>query len=399
MSDRIPDYLPKTRHGLPDMRYRAANDWVSSVVSECTTSTIPHWVPRKKDGSVNEKTAIGKRFATVPQGEMYALPSEPASNNPELHYSEDVSAQEVRYRIPECVPKRRHGLPDMRCSAAKHWVTWVASECTISTIPHWVPRKRDGSVNEETAIGEIFAKTLRGKKSVPPSETTPVPPSQPTPGPEPTCVMISPVRSLYVLNVYGMTKSGAVEQLAGDLRSYAAHIAIFTETNLKQNHDNDFVRIIGYNVYRRDRIGRRGGGVAVYVRSTMQSSSWTPSVADNRNFELQWVRIGAHFFVAALYHPPKPIYDKKKLLDYIGRCVKEIRNNYPHANIVIAGDFNQLPNGILTRNGLIQINDKPTRGDNILDRIYVSNQDLYHTVDVVKPSVSSDHMAVVAYTK
>ena len=65
------------------------------------------------------------------------------------------------------------------------------------------------------------------------------------------------------------------------------------------------VGIDGYRIYRWDWIGWRGGGVALYVRSTLQSSVWTYS-ADDRQHELQWVRVG-DVYVAAFYHPPRPI--------------------------------------------------------------------------------------------
>jgi len=41
--------------------------------------------------------------------------------------------------------------------------------------------------------------------------------------------------------------------------------------------------------------------------------------------------------------------------------------------------------------------NQPTRGTNILDRIYVSGLD-YESVQVVTSSMKSDHRAVIAYT-
>ena len=51
------------------------------------------------------------------------------------------------------------------------------------------------------------------------------------------------------------------------------------------------------------------------------------------------------------------------------RCLHE----FPVASIVLAGDFNQLADGDVTeKTGLLQIVRHPTRGPNILDRIYTS---------------------------
>ena len=89
-------------------------------------------------------------------------------------------------------------------------------------------------------------------------------------------------------------------------------------------------------------------------------------------YELQWVRVG-NTFVGALYHPPKPLYQPIELLDYIEACVVELSRDFPAANIVLAGDLNQLSDEeLVERTGLQQIVHQPTRGANILDRVYAS---------------------------
>ena len=135
--------------------------------------------------------------------------------------------------------------------------------------------------------------------------------------------------------------------------------------------------------------------MAVYVRTTLQSVEWIHS-ADNTTYEIQWIRID-NLFVAAIYHPPRPIYQTDLLLQYIEECLDEINNSYFAAQIVIAGDVNQLPEqDFLERTGLTQIVQQPTRGPNILDRIFTSGP-LYDKVRVVQSACKSDHKAVVAY--
>ena len=80
--------------------------------------------------------------------------------------------------------------------------------------------------------------------------------------------------SIYVLNAAALSKPGAVQHLAADIQSYGVSVAIITETHYKANHTNGMVDIDGFTVHRRDRIGRRGGGVAVYVASSLRSSRW-----------------------------------------------------------------------------------------------------------------------------
>jgi len=133
------------------------------------------------------------------------------------------------------------------------------------------------------------------------------------------------------------------------------------------------------------------------VRSTTQSARWAPSV-DNSAFELLWVHIDSRVFVAAFYHPPKPVYSQVEVMNYIELCAEEINRDFPFADIVLAGDFNQLlDQEIIARTGLTQLVHQPTRGTSVLDRVYVSNQQLYPIIRVVSSIVRSDHKAVVAY--
>lgn len=153
--------------------------------------------------------------------------------------------------------------------------------------------------------------------------------------------------------------------------------------------------IPGYVLFRRDRQRRRGGGVAIYARNTLQvqPSVWTYS-ADDRKYELLWKRVG-DTFVGALYHPPRPQYSSKLLLTFIEQSINELTAEYPAALIILAGDFNQLTdNEIIERTGLTLIH-QPIRGTSKLDQIYVS-EPLYCTVRVVTSVVRSDHLAVVA---
>ena len=71
---------------------------------------------------------------------------------------------------------------------------------------------------------------------------------------------------------------------------------------------------------------------------------------------------------------------------------------YPNATVVLAGDFNGLDDAELsTRSMLTTIVNQPTRGINVLDKIYV-NDTSYDARKVVTPTVRSDHKAVIAYT-
>ena len=137
--------------------------------------------------------------------------------------------------------------------------------------------------------------------------------------------------------------------------------------------------------------------MSLYVHTDLQASIWLPSSADSRTFELLWVRVGSSLFVAALYHPPRPVYSTADVLSYVENCVAELTHDYPLADIILTGDLNQLrDDDIVERTGFTQIVRQPTRSASLLDRVFVSNPQLYSTVRVVSSLVKSDHNAVLA---
>jgi len=104
--------------------------------------------------------------------------------------------------------------------------------------------------------------------------------------------------------------------------------------------------------------------------------------------------------VGALYHPPKPLYQPEALLNQLELNLEEIGLECPAATVVLCGDFNQLSDEIMCeRTGLLFLVKQPTRGQRILDRIYMYvSSPIYTVVRIVTSTVRSNHNAVVAYT-
>ena len=70
------------------------------------------------------------------------------------------------------------------------------------------------------------------------------------------------------------------------------------------------------------------------------------------------MRVDDRAFVAALYNPPRPTYHPEVLLEHIEACVADITHDYLLADIVLAGDLNQLSDrDVIERTGLTQIYD------------------------------------------
>jgi len=65
-----------------------------------------------------------------------------------------------------------------------------------------------------------------------------------------------------------------MHHLAAELSSNNIDVAVITETHFKRKHSNSIVSMPDYTVFQRDRTGRRGSSVAVYVRSALQSTVW-----------------------------------------------------------------------------------------------------------------------------
>ena len=124
--------------------------------------------------------------------------------------------------------------------------------------------------------------------------------------------------------------------------------------------------------------------LALYVRSSLPLSAWTFS-GDDRTFELLCSCVNGTF-IGSLYHPPRPAYTVQSLLNYIEQCVVELNRDYPSSNIVLAGEFNLLPESALVdRTGFDQLVQQPTRGVNTLDLVFVSRPmyDVTRVVDSV----------------
>jgi len=174
-------------------------------------------------------------------------------------------------------------------------------------------------------------------------------------------------------------------------------VAVITETHLKRKHALGTETINGYELFRRDREGRRGGGVAIYVSTKLISSRCDIS-DQNSNFELLWIKITTvigTIIIGGVYHPPKPMYSTDTFLDYLENCVDKLHDQC--TLLILAGDFNSLDSSDITsRTGLGNIVKLPTRGPSHLDYIFTS-YDCYDNIKVIKPLVNTDHSAVVAY--
>ena len=105
----------------------------------------------------------------------------------------------------------------------------------------------------------------------------------------------------------------------------------------------------------------------------------------------------SHDVIGAVYHPPAA--DDRAMASHILECLDTVARDYPHAGVVLLGDFNQLRDSALLSYPLRQVVKSATRGSAVLDKFYTSLKDWYE-VPVVLPNIgSSDHNSVVIKPK
>jgi endonuclease/exonuclease/phosphatase (EEP) superfamily protein YafD len=161
-----------------------------------------------------------------------------------------------------------------------------------------------------------------------------------------------------------------------------------------------------YNVYRNDR--GTLGGVFILVEKSITSVEQTSFVTDG---EIEWVKVkmknNKDLLVGSLYMPHR----EQKHFEELSKSLEKIEN-HNITNIVLTGDFNcpdirwdtqtscgpdrEIQQGLadlMGANNLAQIHDSPTRENNLLDLVFVSNPTL------VKSSVNvpgiSDHEIII----
>ena len=160
--------------------------------------------------------------------------------------------------------------------------------------------------------------------------------------------------------------------------------------------------IDGYVCYRRDRAKRRGGGVAVYIKSNVHSEIFSPTWDDDK-YELIWIKSFINdkdCYIGSLYNPPThPSYSDTELLSYIERTldyfVAQSVLKGTECYVILGGDCNQLSNSELQSMGLQAAVSTPTHCGHYLDRLYTS-WPCYTNVKVVHSIIITQHKAIVA---
>ena len=167
---------------------------------------------------------------------------------------------------------------------------------------------------------------------------------------------------------------------------------------MNSNIDDSELNVDGYTVFRRDRDNnckQRGGGVLLLVKEHL-NAELRDDLYDNNSPECVWCNIEVNkinILVGVCYRPPNT--DQKCI-----EALISIINKASKHRCLILGDFNfpdldwsddsKLDDDhnfvkCINNNFLYQKVDKPTRGNNILDLVFVPDNDLVNNLEVGEP--------------
>ena len=154
-------------------------------------------------------------------------------------------------------------------------------------------------------------------------------------------------------------------------------IAIVTETWLNNEKESEFYGIPGYSMIRKDRENKRGGGIAIYIKTETPYHRWT-NIEDN-SLETIWKTIRpprlprdiTNITVIATYHPPQA--NHRELKEHLSKGIDSVLCKHPASGIFVIGDLNKFPDkSITTHYKMKQVVKSPTRGTNILDKCFTN---------------------------
>ncbi|XP_071808975.1 uncharacterized protein [Asterias amurensis] len=196
-----------------------------------------------------------------------------------------------------------------------------------------------------------------------------------------------------------------VDELGLILNNNKVDIGAITETWFSPDQPVDQFSIHGYNSFSRPRKERRGGGVALYTKECL-NATLLDNIEVPDDIEAIWVNVRpprlprsiSNIVIGTVYYPPKSII-AQPLLDHISSTVDQILTRQPDSGIIVMGDFNRLELDPLLSNNFIQIVDKPTREDAILDKIITNLSSFYNPVEISSPLGLSDHRCVIVRPK
>ena len=182
------------------------------------------------------------------------------------------------------------------------------------------------------------------------------------------------------------------------------HIIGITESWAKTDVTDAELGLTGYEMFRRDRIGRRGGGVILYIKESIQA--YEIKLEREADYdEAVWCKIvsgNSKLTIGLIYRSPSINEEYKKKIQNAkevskGECIIMGNFNYGHIqwkSLESTGGEDQqflflIQDSFLTLHVL-----EPTRGENVLDIVLSLQKELVDNVKILEPLGNSDHNQV-----
>lgn len=136
------------------------------------------------------------------------------------------------------------------------------------------------------------------------------------------------------LNAQSLNDAAHYEEFCFSFMNSGVNIIAVSETFFKPGSKSE---LLGYNVYRNDRIGKGGGGVAVYVQSNIEVKILSSSPSEHENkpeYIILEVKLQSDkILFACVYRPPK--------VGYLETFIEDLCTFIPkYKFLVICGDVN-----------------------------------------------------------
>lgn len=169
---------------------------------------------------------------------------------------------------------------------------------------------------------------------------------------------------------------------------------VLTETWLHPDVSDSeiFPDFNNYNLYRQDRVGRRGGGVLIGIKKSLSSFS----IPTNSSLEIAWAGCTTatkRILIGACYRPPAA---DPKFTDNLRQSLEMATHSFPSDCVYLLGDFNFPQIDWLTLSSLchnsnnflnfsldfnlFQVVNEPTRESNTLDLILTTAPETVETI-------------------
>ena len=155
----------------------------------------------------------------------------------------------------------------------------------------------------------------------------------------------------------------------------------------------------GYKIFKKDRIGRKGGGVLLYIREYLDPVN-CELVTEHEMLGVVLKNLKKELYLYLVYRPPHQTVEKDESL------YSDLRANVKDRFCIITGDFNCPKVNWKDRTAdvegkrllefaseelLTQWVDEATRGNNVLDLVFSSEDDIISNMRVGEKLGKSDH--------